>query len=337
MHSVRTQAAIRKAEDDFEERLLAELLRRFSAAGQSALTDEVMAAIAAQNLARVVELLNLRDFSLDPAELGDILAAAARRTGEASFDRLRDAAASRGAAAMPQGFINMSFTLIDQNVVRYAERRAAELVVEITETMRQTIREHIVTAVRDGITPQQTARNLARIIPLHTRYARAVVRREGVLYDQFVKAGMSPKRAATRAAQQADRYAAKLTRARARTIARTEIMTASNYGQLEGYRNAMESGLITNAATGKYMVTKEWITATDERVCPVCGPLHEKQVDWAEPFPNGVMIPPAHPNCRCSYNVIDHADQFDYDGAGTAEEEYADLRPLVNAQMRFEV
>ena len=42
-----------------------------------------------------------------------------------------------------------------------------------------------------------------------------------------------------------------------------------------------------------------WYTAADERVCPVCGPLHlavipKAQRTWA----GGVSIP-AHPNCRC--------------------------------------
>lgn len=40
-----------------------------------------------------------------------------------------------------------------------------------------------------------------------------------------------------------------------------------------------------------------WFTQDDERVCPVCGPLHLKgPVAWAHMFPGG---PPAHVRCRC--------------------------------------
>lgn len=40
-----------------------------------------------------------------------------------------------------------------------------------------------------------------------------------------------------------------------------------------------------------------WRTEKDERVCPICAPLHGKRQEvWAELFPGG---PPAHPNCRC--------------------------------------
>ena len=44
-------------------------------------------------------------------------------------------------------------------------------------------------------------------------------------------------------------------------------------------------------------VTARWITKRDERVCPVCGPLHNTgPANWADDFAKG---PPAHPRCRC--------------------------------------
>ena len=40
-----------------------------------------------------------------------------------------------------------------------------------------------------------------------------------------------------------------------------------------------------------------WFTRDDERVCPICEPLHSfTQRKWRQVAPNG---PPAHPNCRC--------------------------------------
>ena len=40
-----------------------------------------------------------------------------------------------------------------------------------------------------------------------------------------------------------------------------------------------------------------WFTQEDQRVCPICEPLHEKPRSyWARFFPQG---PPAHPKCRC--------------------------------------
>ena len=49
--------------------------------------------------------------------------------------------------------------------------------------------------------------------------------------------------------------------------------------------------------TAGIQVIERWLTAEDERVCPICGPL-DKAVDdeWSSQFPSG---PPAHVNCRC--------------------------------------
>lgn len=38
-----------------------------------------------------------------------------------------------------------------------------------------------------------------------------------------------------------------------------------------------------------------WQTARDERVCPICGPLHGEEYDQEDTE----HLPPAHPNCRC--------------------------------------
>ena len=79
---------------------------------------------------------------------------------------------------------------------------------------------------------------------------------------------------------------------RAKTIATTEttyMYTAATQAfakQLEQY--GLETKLI-------------WITARDEKVCPVCRPLDGKeQKDWGD-FKEG---PPAHPNCRCEPKVV---------------------------------
>jgi len=44
---------------------------------------------------------------------------------------------------------------------------------------------------------------------------------------------------------------------------------------------------------------RRWNTANDELVCSICGPLNGTVVGITEPFPGGIMLPPAHPNCRC--------------------------------------
>jgi Phage Mu protein F like protein len=54
---------------------------------------------------------------------------------------------------------------------------------------------------------------------------------------------------------------------------------------------------------------KLWITAKDERVCPVCGPLHGKKVKVNERFKTAqgdFWTPGLHPNCRCVVRLLEH-------------------------------
>lgn len=70
---------------------------------------------------------------------------------------------------------------------------------------------------------------------------------------------------------------------RAEVIARTEIIRASNQGALTVYK--------------QYDVKRvRWLTALDERVCRICGPLHSR-VFPINNIPFGGA--PAHPRCRC--------------------------------------
>lgn len=335
--------------DAFEARLEAELTRKFGAIIADNLTTEAINALSGGNVEGFLNFLDWVGFTQDVAEITAILAdvgrTAARRqlaSVVARAQRRAEEIAGRqilpeltlgvpprthwegaGLTMPPHGVIQIGFDVVDMNTLRWAEKRAALLVVEVADDMRTAIRMHALGALRGGMTTQEMARNLARIVPLHSRFANAVVRRHATLLRQGLADGLSPARAAARAARMSDTYAARLTRLRARTIARTEVMFAENFGRLESYRTAIESGLLSNPAMGRGTIVREWITAEDERVCEVCGPLNGVQVDWSDPFPTGAAVPPAHPNCRCSFNVIDNLDQFDYDGAGTAENEFA--------------
>lgn len=77
---------------------------------------------------------------------------------------------------------------------------------------------------------------------------------------------------------------------RARMIAVTEVTRAYAEGNQAAWR---ESGVVEG---------KEWLTSVDERVCPICGPMHGMIVPLNSEFsgPGGSFYgPPAHPRCRC--------------------------------------
>jgi SPP1 gp7 family putative phage head morphogenesis protein len=72
---------------------------------------------------------------------------------------------------------------------------------------------------------------------------------------------------------------------RAAMIASTETTRAFYEGQVASFRG---SGVIKKM---------EFRSSRDERVCPVCGPLHGKRTELGGTFDG--MTPPAHPRCRC--------------------------------------
>lgn len=68
-------------------------------------------------------------------------------------------------------------------------------------------------------------------------------------------------------------------------------------------------GELVFSATVGFQENDTWFTAADQRVCPICQPLHDtKRSTWARFFPSG---PPAHAQCRCwiEYAVEKNAPQ----------------------------
>jgi SPP1 gp7 family putative phage head morphogenesis protein len=80
----------------------------------------------------------------------------------------------------------------------------------------------------------------------------------------------------------------KLTRTRARTIARTEVIHAHAEGQLDSFEMLGVEDVVLMA---------EWSTAQDERVCPECEPLD----GWVMTVDQARNLIPRHPNCRCAW------------------------------------
>lgn len=96
-------------------------------------------------------------------------------------------------------------------------------------------------------------------------------------------------------------YQRKFIQHRARTIARTESLRATNKGIRLSFQNAVKQGQVAEDD-----VTRDWILALDERTCPTCSAIPKMNpngVGLNEPFktPIGpVMEGPIHPECRCT-------------------------------------
>lgn len=79
-----------------------------------------------------------------------------------------------------------------------------------------------------------------------------------------------------------------MTKQRADTLARTEIIRAHAEGSIDSFQLLGVDQLALNA---------EWSTAGDDRVCPVCAGYQGRVFSLKEA--RGMI--PLHPNCRCSW------------------------------------
>lgn len=201
------------------------------------------------------------------------------------------AAANANAARLG---LALSFAKVDPAVVRAAELAAGRMITHISDTSREGIRRLVTTAFA---TQQLTVDDITRLVRLsigltarqtaqaHLAYTRALT--------EALQAGMSPAQAQARAERIVRNIRHRALTHRAATIARTEVMAASNTGKLLSWRGADAAGLI-RAGT-----TKEWITSSSG-ACPTCTPMNGTRIPWNGEFAGIGAMPPAHPNCRCT-------------------------------------
>lgn len=93
---------------------------------------------------------------------------------------------------------------------------------------------------------------------------------------------------------------------RAHANATVWSMSAQNAGREMLFTELIEAGLLPHETR------KVWLTADDERTCPVCKPMNEISVPFGGRFHVGgshLMTPPVHPNCRCTITVDTHPEE----------------------------
>jgi hypothetical protein len=193
------------------------------------------------------------------------------------------------------------FDSSDFRAVAWAEAQAGALVKEIDEETRNAIKKIVLDSLNGNYSGDDAAEMISRVIGLNTRQTRAVENMYQKTLANLVEDG-TPKRTAIKMARErSEQYRVRLIEQRGQMIARTEIMRASNNGRLLSWAQAFDDGLITSAWR------KEWRTypgfgATGP--CPECLELRGTTVEVFKEFPNGVLMPPAHPYCRCTSILV---------------------------------
>lgn len=182
--------------------------------------------------------------------------------------------------------LGFSFTVKNPKAVAWAKRNGARLVTETNEATKDAIRRIVALALDEGGPPREIATLIKPLIGLTTRQVEAAWKYRAKL----IEAG----RSAEQVARMAEKYAAKLLKARSEMIARTETMKAANSGQTELWKQARDEGYLPKDAQ------RVWIAT--EGACEICEELDETATGLDDPWPGGYE-PPAHPLCRCAEGI----------------------------------
>lgn len=208
-----------------------------------------------------------------------------------------EAAAYRLATALRE---DVRFTNLDQNAVAWAAMYAANLVRNVSAATREAIKDVIIQAYEQSWHPYESARIIKNIVGLDPRRSKAVVK----YWKGLVDSGLDPDAIAKRV----EKYAGAQIAARAKTIARTETINASNMGQQIAWDRAVADGVIDKDAARKI-----WIITPDDRldtiICEPMPTMDENQdvpIDGQFTTGDGRLItrPTAHPNCRCTTGLV---------------------------------
>jgi hypothetical protein len=195
-----------------------------------------------------------------------------------------------------------AFAIIDPFSVQWAEEAAGRLVVEVSEGVRTQIANLALEAVAGDLTGAQLARRLRDIIGLHSAWSAAVSKTYDREHAAALEAGKTALQAMAIAEKKTAAHAKALLNRRAWNIARTEVQRAQNVGKYSGWAQGVADGWIVPTSL------KEWEEGREP--CDTCKPLVGEIVRWDEPFSNGDLMPPDHPSCRCTANILPPDPEF---------------------------
>ena len=209
---------------------------------------------------------------------------------------------------MDKALSAFTFNTQTPGVVEWMRSRGATLVTSSTQTQKDAISLLLEEKIREKYTVDELARLIRPTIGLYRQQTSAVEKYYSNMVESLTKdhPRTKPEVIRQRALTQSTKYAERLHRQRAMTIAQTEMAYAYNYGADEGVRQAQADFLI-----GK--VDKKWCTSGDDNVCPECEQLDGTIIGMDEIFFSGNkmendisgLYPPLHPRCACAVEYIE--------------------------------
>lgn len=246
---------------------------------------------------------------LDASKLADVLNRTAVTMGTAGADVLSDVTG-----------LEARFNVLDPRTVLFARAQAAQLIVAVTEDVKEAVRIILSTGHVAGLTVKDQARAIREVVGLPPNWAAAPgnlarelragtfteSRRLSAIDKAQIRSRLSRGTVDEAFIQKMEkRYADSLINRRAQNIARTETLRSANFGMREGWRQAIKQGVLPKTSM------RVWVVTPDDR-------LRETHAAVPGLNPNGVPVdggayqtplgpsfgPPLEPNCRCSEGLI---------------------------------
>ena len=257
--------------------------------------------IGARGIQKVDEVLK----ELLPDLVMNLLVAAGNVAGaELPLPPIEEPVARIMKSAPARGRATMRFDKTNPDAIAWAQRFASDLIRDITAESRDAINHVIAQRLASGASTAETARAVQMSVGLTEPHAAAVAHlgeKLAAAQGKVVKAGALQFRVPMNGmtAKQIDaamtRYADRLTKARARNIARTSTRKAASEGQRQAWRQARGKGLLTGREK------RMWIASAN--ACPICRKLDGETATLEGRFPGGYDTPPAHGSCTCTQSL----------------------------------
>lgn len=179
----------------------------------------------------------------------------------------------------------------NSRAAEWAAQEAGTLIQNVTNETLANVRRWVALAEEGGMSAYDVARSLRDVIGLTDRQAAALQGHIASTAASLTGQGVDPATAMERALSSSERYADRMIRARAETIARTEIMRASHLGRNEAWAQGIEEGWISD------IMEVVWIASGD--ACDECLMMDGERVPVTQGFPEDEL----HPNCRCTQEL----------------------------------
>lgn len=310
-----------------EARLQGVVFRWFEVAANSVPLDELEDAVKTGRIASVLEVVDI------DTRLTDAFHGAGLGVRETSFQEMLSGVYKEAAyaelRAIDKGVSEvkkadtfgaaLQFDLLNPASVEWLRQSGGKLIAEISEDTRKSIADIVIAGFEKGQHPYEQARTIKQVIGLTQKQSRAVSNFRDMLYGD----GVRLKEALTRelrdkrfdktllrtikeggalSREQADkmvaRYYDRYKQYRAKMIARTETLRASNAGQQALWEQNAGKGLLPEERTRRY-----WITGPGScHICLQAARTNSEGVRLKQQFNTElgpIDFPPIHPHCRC--------------------------------------